>query len=226
MSIVLVSPTEPLLLRQLGTVSPLPESRGADYLIPTAQGFLVGLQRKTISDLVQSLHDGRLHEGLTKMTQLPIRILVIEGRPMWSDTGEMLGTRGRGVSLGGWWGIMCSVQARGIWVLTTGSLDETGVLLSYLPMWFAKPRHAIMDNRHGPVSPWGHASSRDWALHVLQGFEGIGPEVAGAIYDHFGGLPLRWTVTEKDLLQVKGIGKGRARKLLAALELPEQQEAS
>jgi Holliday junction resolvasome RuvABC DNA-binding subunit len=60
--------------------------------------------------------------------------------------------------------------------------------------------------------------SRDWALHLLQGFEGIGPDLAAAIFDHFEGVPFRWNVEgAKGLMEVPGIGKGRAEKLWGAL---------
>ena len=65
----------------------------------------------------------------------------------------------------------------------------------------------------------GTRDSRSWALHLIQGFEGIGPTVAGAIFDHFGGVPFRWNVDGvEELMGVKGVGEKRAKALWRALE--------
>ncbi|GAJ12504.1 unnamed protein product [marine sediment metagenome] len=57
--------------------------------------------------------------------------------------------------------------------------------------------------------------------YILSGFPGIGPERARAIIECFGILPLRWTVDEKQLSRVEGIGKVTARKLISALAKEE-----
>jgi hypothetical protein len=51
----------------------------------------------------------------------------------------------------------------------------------------------------------------------LQGIPNIGPGVAGAVFDHFGRVPLRWDVTEKDMMGVAGVGKKRVEQMMAAL---------
>jgi hypothetical protein len=66
---------------------------------------------------------------------------------------------------------------------------------------------------------WGKRieAGRDFAIFLLQSFPGIGAGVAGNIYDHFGYLPMTWRVTEKELAEVPGVGKGRAKTLWGAL---------
>lgn len=56
----------------------------------------------------------------------------------------------------------------------------------------------------------------EWGIHVIQSFDGIGPGVAGAIFDRFG-LPIQWTVTKADLESVPGVGKKRASKMWETL---------
>ena len=41
--------------------------------------------------------------------------------------------------------------------------------------------------------------------------------LAGALWDHFGEVPLRWTCTPDDLASVRGVGPIRAGKLWSAL---------
>jgi ERCC4-type nuclease len=60
--------------------------------------------------------------------------------------------------------------------------------------------------------------NREWALHLLQGFRGIGPVQAAAIYDHFGGVPFVWDVGVFDLMDVPGIGEKRAEQLIGAFD--------
>lgn len=217
-AVFLVSPTEPLKLRAIGQTSVLPETFGVDVMFPCPKG-LVGIQRKTVADLVASVLDGRLHEGTLKMTNsLWCRTLILEGHPQWSSEGQLLGFNATRFSRDALWGILLSLQARGVWVTTTSNLDETIEWVQYLAKWAMKPDHTSLETRPGPASPWGVTTSRDWNIHVLQGFSGVGPGVAANIVDHFGCLPLQWTCTEKDLQQVEGIGKVRAKKLIEALE--------
>ena len=70
--------------------------------------------------------------------------------------------------------------------------------------------------RPKPTTLWGSRSDRDWGIHVIQSFDGIGPGVAGAIFDRFG-LPIQWTVTKADLESVPGVGKKRASKMWETL---------
>lgn len=75
-----------------------------------------------------------------------------------------------------------------------------------------------MNQRSGPAAgEWGKSGNREWALHLLQGFRGIGPVQAAAIYDHFGRIPIEWDVDFFDLMDVPGIGEKRAEQLMEAL---------
>jgi ERCC4-type nuclease len=214
---VLVSPTEPPLLRALGKVSLVPESYGCDFLFASPIFGLVGVQRKEIKDFVASVQDGRLAKELGQMKQLGLSLLVLEGRPTWTNDGLLTSTSTQWTvhqHLGTLW----SVQLSGCWIASSQELTGTSTLISAFMRWTAKQRHTGLENRVGPLSDeWGKVGSREWGIHLLQGFKGIGPVQAAAILDHFGGLPLQWTVDGLDLQQVDGIGKKRAESLIDAL---------
>lgn len=214
---MLISPTEPSILRSLGTISSTPESYGVDFLFPSTVGT-VGVQRKEYKDLIASVHDGRLAKELAQMKQLHLSVLLIEGSPKWSSDGVLLDTRSQW-TVAQHYGVQFSVMLSGIWVNTTASLRETLLWLSVFTKWVEKEKHTGIGGRPKPSngSNWGLRGSRDWGVHVLQGFEGVGVELAGRIWDRFG-LPLEWTVTEGELGTVEGIGKGRARQIIKALE--------
>lgn len=217
---MLVSPTEPLPIRALGRIHSLPEKRGVDVLFAAGKQW-VGIQRKEIHDLVASVRDGRLHREVQQMAcgTLGIAVLVVEGRFTWTVDGEWIEPGYR-------WtrrqhrGLVWSIRSRGIWVETTVNAEETADFCRDLETWAKKDRHSSLDHRPGPVGMWGKATTREYASHVLQGFDGVGPELAGRILDHFGRLPIGWLITAADLEEIQGIGKVKAKKLICALEQP------
>jgi len=211
---LLVSPTEQKL-KELGTVSSLPEQYGADFLFPGKDG-LVGVQRKEIRDLVASLHDGRLAKELGQMKSLAQAILLVEGEVRWSSSGNLMAIR-RPFTRAQWYGVMFSVQSSGLWVISTDGVDESRIVLPLVEKWLQKNRHGSLAGRPNPNGDWGTVGSRDWGIHLLQSFQGIGAETAGRIYDYFEGVPLGWMVSQGELQNVKGVGKGRAETLYRAL---------
>lgn len=230
MTVVFVSPAEPATVRDLfhRTLGPTvheamvhsrPEQHGCDFLWK-ARGQWYGVQRKELSDLLASMQDGRLAKELGQMHGSTARSwVVVEGNPQWTLDGELIARNwsGRPFNYAAWCGLLSSIQNAGASLIVVANLRETCTTILHLVDYTAKTSHSTATSRPGATGKWGTASSRDWGLHLLQGFPGIGPEVAGAIYDTFGGVPFAWTVTEADLLRVPGVGKTRAKKLIAAL---------
>ena len=211
---MLISPTEPAFFRTLGKVSSVPEEYGVDFLFASTEFGLVGVQRKELSDFVASVKDGRLSKELGQMKRLGLAMLVLEGVPKWTSDGLLMSSSTQ-------WrktqhlGVMWSIQLSNCWTSSTTSTQDTSALLSALVKWTSKPRHLSLESRPGPSSDeWGKVGNREWALHLLQGFRGIGPVQAAAIFDHFQGVPLRWDVGILDLMEVDGIGRTRAERLL------------
>jgi len=212
---LLISPTEPEPIKQLGQVSSVPEEYGADILWPSPSG-MVGVQRKEFKDLVNSVHDGRLGKELSQMKQLSIATLIIEGNPRWTTTGQSLAVKS--------WsrtqhqGLLFSVQSQNCWLLQASSTTETIELVLQLKRWTEKSDHSHLLTRPNPVSKWGRADNRDWGIHLLQSFPNIGYKLAGQIYDYFGGVPLHWSVDESELMEVPGVGPTRAQNLIKVLD--------
>ncbi len=105
----------------------------------------------------------------------------------------------------------------GVHVDFTAGIDETVEYVEMLARWSVKDKHQSLLRRPGPVNMWGKATNADFAHHLLQGFDGVGLDKAKAIVAKFGGVPLMWTVTEKQLTSVPGVGKVIARRLMEAL---------
>lgn len=214
---MLISPTEPPSLRALGETSSMVESFGCDYLFFTPLG-MVGVQRKEISDLVASVRDGRLTREIALMGQLVIKVLLIEGEPKWNQDGELLSLHSSW-TLSQHQGLVWSLQLNGFWIGSVPTIASTALYLSQFEKWLSKDRHDGLITRPKPNSNYGLRSKRDFSLHILQSFDGIGPGVAGNIYDAFGRVPLEWSVSEDELVgRVHGLGKGRVRKMFDALK--------
>lgn len=219
MSMMLISPTEPKRIQQLGKVSSTPERHGADILIlePPVKG-LFGVQRKEVKDLIASLDDGRLGKEVSQMQRLAIRALIIEGKMSWTNDGELMKDY-TSISRSQFRSLMYSIRARGIWVEWSDDLNDTVEVIQGMQKWASKSEHTSLLARPGPKSTgWGRVTNQDWAVHILTSFPGIGVKTAQSIYEFFGGVPLRWEVTEKDLAEVPGIGKVRAERMVAALD--------
>lgn len=204
----LVSPAEPPLVRALGRTSQLPERYGADVLWPQPRvKGLVGVQRKTYEDLLASVGDGRLQREIPQLNQCAMKILVVEGRPHWSEDGALIHRW-----LGRWTrdsyrSLLRSVQMQGIIVEHTDDLSDTVTHVEAIARWAAKGGHSSLARRPKPgPDRWGKRTNRATQMHVLQSVDGIGPGQAEAILDHFGGLPLEWTVREEELAAVRGVG--------------------
>lgn len=221
---MLISPAEPKFFTSLGTVSSIPEMYGVDFLMPSPVFVRVGVQRKEVKDLVASAYDGRLEREFGQMNQLGLAALVIEGRMNWTNDGELMHVRSKW-SMAQHLGMLWSARARGVWVDHTDSMNGTVEWLRLFEKWVGKERHHAGLSRPGAAkNEWGNRGNREWGIHLLQGFPGIGPEVATNLYEHFGGVPLDWSVDSKQLMEVDGIGKGRAKMLIQALKRDESSD--
>lgn len=218
---IFVSGLEPEPLHSLGRVGGVPEQYGADILV-VGNDIRVGVQRKKFpEDFLSSLADGRLHTQLQMLQELERSIVLLEGFGKWSIDGVLMAEKYfQNFTKKQLHGLMLSIE----WeydtrIMQVRDLGETRVWLVHLDEWLQKDRHDSLKSRPGPPrTAWGTRDSRSYALHVLQSFPGVGVELAGRIFDHFGGLPLSWDVDGyKDLMAVQGIGKEKAQKMWNAL---------
>lgn len=222
---MLISPTEPKKLRDAGTTSLVPESYGCDVLLYSPTYGPVGVQRKELSDLVASVRDGRLARQLIQMKQLNLVVLLLEGRAKWTKDGSLIGHTNWTIAQHH--GVIWSIQSRGIWLASTDTLDDTIAWLSLFQKWCAKKRHtSSLESRPAGRDEFGkEVRGRDFGIHLLQSFPGMGRETAGNVVDYFKGVPLQWTVTSQELREVKGIGAGRAKSLVSMLGGPGEERA-
>jgi len=213
-----VAPSEPRVIKSLGKVSSIPERYGSDVWF-VVSGTTVGVQRKEISDLIASVQDGRLGKECAQLQQVGRAVLIVEGRLRWTSDGLLMKDYGIPWSRSTHRNLLYSVQSQGIWVESTEDANDTVAAVLNLQAYLRQPKHHGLLRRPGPVSPWGKATNKEWLSHFLQGLEGVGPETAENIINHFGGrCPIEWRVTEDHLRDVKGIGPKRAKQMMEALQ--------
>lgn len=216
---MLVSPAErPLPLRRLGQTSSVPERYGADFMW-VANRERHGVQRKEIKDYVASMIDGRLSREVGQMKQLTgIRALVLEGTFTWTPdgfwTGPVRWDRFRHRQ-----GLF-TLANEGIWIIPTEGIADSAETIAELERWTRKPKHTFARARAKATGQWGKPSSREFACYMLQGLPGVGPELAERLYDALG-LPMAWTVSEKELRTVEGVGPKRASAMYSCLPSPD-----
>lgn len=215
---VYVAPTEPVALKKVGRSSLMPERFGVDVMWG-ARGVKVGVQRKEWKDLIASVEDGRWAREIPMMTgRLGEAWVVVEGWPQVDAGGRIVDKRfGRAWTEGMVRGVLWAAMREGVKVDRTADVAGTVAWVRGLVGWTRKAKHSSAVARPGPAGMWGHREDRDWGVHLLQGLDGVGPELAGRIWDHFGGVPWRWDVGVDGLCAVDGIGKKKAEKMMRAL---------
>lgn len=216
---MLVSSTEPFNFKTLGKSSTLPEKYGCDFLI-VARGLKTGVQRKKFpNDLLASLSDGRLYQQVHQMVALDRAVVVLEGYGKWTMDGELMDFQA--FTKHQLYSLIASLSFEfGIEVLIVRDMNETIEFLSSLESWCKKEKHTSLRSRPGPSKDsWGKVGIREVGIHLLQSFPGMGPELAGRVYDHFQGVPLSWDFNGFErLLEIPGIGKQKAQSIYTALE--------
>lgn len=217
--IIFLSPTEHDLKKVLpdAIYSSSCEPNGCDIIIPSSRG-LIGFQRKTLADLDSSLRDGRFAMQLAQIrssSALSYRFLILElDRTRRTTDGSHFFESALSTVVVETIGLKLFLNDT--YLVESTSIETTVATINRV-VEYIESTGADRLNRPKPDSgPWGTRSNRDWGIHILQSFPGIGSTTAGLIYDMFG-VPLQWTVTEKDLISIPGIGKVIAKRLLDAL---------
>jgi ERCC4-type nuclease len=208
-------------------VSSKPEDYGADFLI-MGKKLRIGVQRKQFpGDLLASLTDGRLYDQLPRLSELDKAMLVIEGHGRWTEDGELIGdSKYHRFTIQQLHGLLFTVMFQfGVPSIWVGGMSDTANVLVNLEAWAKKDKHTSLKSRPGPgKSSWGSTSEKHLAQHILQGFPGVGGELAGRVIDKFEGVPLTWTVGLDELMGVEGIGKKKAEKMYHALDTIGEQK--
>ena len=217
---LLVSPSDWRLAEALDSpTSSAPEKYGSDVLVPTNRGLL-GVQRKTVSDLLRSMTDGRLSQSIRKMKPLVFKVCVLEGYPEFTGEGRLILPYATSFTKARLRNVLRSLwYTHGIRTEITADMDDTVDAVRELEKWLNGGRRSTLLRRpkEEAKNRWGQPDQAEFAKYFLQGFPGVGPETADAIYRKFGKIPMAWTCTEAELREVYGIGPLTSKHLVGML---------
>ena len=128
-----------------------------------------------------------------------------------------LGTFGRPWTGAQLRGLLYGVMADGVQVMLVKDEAETIARVLELETWSRKERHESARGRgQVPRDVFGKRDSRAYGMWLLSSLPGVGMEMAGRIWDEFGGVPVRMRegVGVKELMKVKGVGRVVAQRVL------------
>ena len=163
-------------------------------------------ERKTLSDLAQSIIDGRLFNQMKRLLSKRKRIaFLIEGLP------EEIGLHG--VSRSALQGAIITLTLiYGISVFYTLTAEETAQIIVFT----MQQQHAIRKERvfRSGYTPKTKIKRQ---LYILQGLPGIGALRAKLLLAHFGSVRAIFSAEIERLIQVDGIGKHTAKTIYQIL---------
>jgi ERCC4-type nuclease len=211
----LVSSTDPELVKVLGDIaisSQVPEEYGADVLIFFTQGIF-GMQRKAVPyDFISSMNDGRLtRETNLLFDKCKFKLILCEGRFYYYPDGTLkLNDAVKGhYNKKRIQGSLFNIKyVKGIDYDFTTDIEDTAEYIKNIIEFFSDPKHLGLYSRPSAPHDWIVPTARDIDLWMLQSFDGIGPQLAENIIQHFGGkIPIAWTCTLEELQQVPRLAK-------------------
>lgn len=180
-------------LRELGSQVIQQAISPADYVV--SEGFAV--ERKTFSDFLRSVFDGRLFDQVERMSgAYENSCLVVEG----SVEEGLSATKNPMV----YWGALAKISAKwDVSIVFTPDEENTAMFLHSLAKKLQEEEKRRIAVRHKPKT---YTLSQRQLLAV-QSLPNIGPERAERLLGRFGSLRRVFAASDKDLLSVKGIGK-------------------
>ncbi len=213
--------------RDDAVMSTIPETKGADILLYTPHG-VVGWQRKVLpGDFVTSFYDGRLARAIPLLKENCVFQRIIgEGKFNYYPDGTLDMGRLRGgkrvptkFTENHILGMINDVQfVHDIKIDWTKDLKATVRYLRQTRTFLMETSHPGLFKRPNVKGVWVIPTSKDIELWLLQSFPGIGPAIAESIIQRFGGqVPLKWTCTFEELLNVDKVTPAKAKAMWESL---------
>ena len=195
-----ISGIENILIERYGATVITQDLEIGDYSINDQ----VIVERKTISDFIQSIIDGRLFRQISEMKHFfRISLLVIEGRGLYGMSTNIHPHTIRGA-------LISIALAWRMPVFFTDNIEETAMFL-----WLIGNRMSSRCNK----SPCLYKTKRPVKLikrnqlDILQGFPRVGVKLASQLLAHFGTVETVINASKQELMKVRGVGKIKAGKI-------------
>lgn len=167
----------------------------------------VGVERKTVSDFLSSLIDGRLLEQTKNLSETFERpLLILEGEGLYTERGiHPNAIRGA---------LSCITVDYHIPILSTEDEKGTAKIIKSIV-------EREQEDEESEVPIRGERKSltlNELQRFVVEGLPGVSAVLAKRLLSHFGSVENVMKASEEDLKQVHGIGKEKAKNIRRVLE--------
>lgn len=190
----------PALLRDSGFTVDAADLPVGDYVVSD----LIALERKSGWDLGASVKDGRLFDQAERLQDAyPRAVLIVEGEPL-------------GLPEPAWRGAVCKLVEDGVTVLRTEGVADSAQWIARLAKRAARTKTVPRGLGRRRAAPTTQAQ----AAAMLAAVPGISWAGAHRLLAHFGTVGAVALASERELREVAGIGRGRARALREVVEHP------
>lgn len=170
----------------------------------------VVVERKTATDFIDSLIDGRLFEQLKALKSYPRPFVVIEGDGLYGV---------RNLSAEAVAGALAAITVdHGIPVLQTKDALETARFLAAV----AK-REQQREGRKIALRPGKPLTDEERQLFLLGGLPGVSDVLARRLLERFGSVLAVFNASVRDLADIEGLGPQKASEIRRLLELEARQ---
>lgn len=198
----IVDSNEPETIRTLLKTFGWEQSRlhSADYAFMSCDGQSIGIERKTVPDLISSLIDRLPYQFYRQVEDYQIPVLLIEGH--WGTQQGKITSQGQmyNVTWEQLWNFIRTWQDKGMTLEITIDLPHTVERLEQLYDYYQNPGHSGGIDRN---------TSGDSRLIGLQ-CHGIGIQLAQKLLTAFGSLQAIANADYVEIAQVEGIGMKKA----------------
>jgi ERCC4-related helicase len=191
-------------LRDMNIDLRLDKLQVADYQISER----IGIEFKTTNDFVESLIDGRLLAQLPELKRNYEKpLIIVEGN---HDIYSLRNVHPNAIK-----GMISTILINfGIPILYTKTPKETAEYLETIAR-----REQVEGTKHfSPHAEKRLLSEKEQKEYIVMSFPGVGPASAKSLLAHFGSVKNIVNATEKELIEVDGIGKTLANRIKNILE--------
>ena len=170
-----------------------------DYLVSND----VVIERKTVSDYIKSLYDGRLFDQASRMaSSYNYPIVIVEGKYIpYKDRVRFYSS------------LASLAVTYGLQVLMANNAQDTAEIIYYIAKRvYSSKGQFIVIHKKPKLS-----DLKDWQLYIVQSLPHVGPKLAKRLLEYFGSVDGIVNARLSELAKVPGIGEKRALELYKVL---------
>jgi len=177
-------------LKSLGVDTEIKELKIADYLVKG-----IAIERKTISDFINSMKNQRLLKQLEELQQYENKLLIIEGldeQELYTDSEDRIGMHPNAIR-----GFLLSILLNHkVPIIFTKNYEDTARFISVLSR--KKPRESPLNISKKSLGV------KERSQFILESFPGIGPKTAKKLLKKFGTIKNVIDAPEEELKKELG----------------------